>query len=131
MEGMLVERNQQQQQQQANLEESSPPSASEVKERVLAVYETLSNRDSFEIFVLASFGIDASTTTWHNHGFSKKRYYQRLKRLVDIGLVQKEKGQYKQSPLGKLIYENQVKQLQTVLAGMKFSDPETEVILQQ
>jgi hypothetical protein len=117
MEGMFVEKNQQQQ--QANLEESSPPSASEVTQRILEIYETLSNRDSFEIFVLTSLGVDASTTTWHNHGFSKKRYYQRLKRLVDVGLVQKESGQYKQSPLGKLIYENQVKPLQTVLAGTK------------
>ena len=126
---MLVERNQQQQQQHANLEEPSP-SASEVTLRVLEVYETLSNRDSFEIFVLTSFGIDASTTTWRNHGFSKKRYYQRLKRLVDIGLVQKVSGQYRQSPLGKLIYENQVKPLQIVLAGTKFSDQESEVIVQ-
>jgi predicted transcriptional regulator len=87
----------------------------EIEERARKVYSALSNKDSFEIFQLAAEGINASTQSWKEEGFSKKRYYSRLKLLVDLGLVEKDKGRYKHTVLGSIIYENQLKTLSLIL----------------
>ncbi|MDA4131235.1 MAG: hypothetical protein OK457_10730, partial [Thaumarchaeota archaeon] len=51
--------------------------------------------------------------------FTKKRYYGRLKELVDLGLVFKNEGEYKHTPLGSMIFENQVKSLEQILVRKK------------
>ena len=81
------------------------------------IYSALSKKDSFVIFCLASTGIEASTRVLEQYEFSRKRYYVRLKQLIDIGLVQKEGRFYKHTALGKMVYENVVKGLQQFLSG--------------
>ncbi len=95
--------------------EQVPQSQLEIKERARAIHLALSNRDSFEIFCLAAYGIIASTSSWREQGFSKKRYYLRLKGLSDLGLVHKDGGKYKHSALGRIVYESQVKSLESTL----------------
>lgn len=79
------------------------------------IHSALSNSDSLRIFNLAADGIDASTSVLEKYQFSKKRYYGRLKELVDLGLIAKEDGEYRHTSLGTLVYESQVRDLEQIL----------------
>ncbi|MGI0091479.1 MAG: hypothetical protein ACREBS_07205, partial [Nitrososphaerales archaeon] len=83
--------------------------------QAMRIHSALANKDSFRIFGLAARGIDASRDVLARHDFSKKRYYVRLKELVDLGLVAKDEGVYRHTALGSIIYENQVSSLQRIL----------------
>ncbi|MDA4130560.1 MAG: hypothetical protein OK457_07295, partial [Thaumarchaeota archaeon] len=100
-------------------QDSTPPSSHEVQAKVRDIHSALSNTDSLRIFNLAAEGIDASTSVLEKHQFTKKRYYGRLKELVDLGLVFKNEGEYKHTPLGSMIFENQVKSLEQILVRKK------------
>jgi hypothetical protein len=90
--------------------------------RAREIHSALSNSDSIRIFNLAADGIDASTRVLEKHQFTKKRYYGRLKELVDLGLVFKENGEYKQTKLGNMVFENQVKSLDQILLGKNIQE---------
>lgn len=82
-----------------------------------SIYLTLSNEDSFTIFDRASQGIGASSALMKELGISKKRYYNRMRRLKDLGLIRKESGEYRHTRIGNLVYHNQVDMLEA-LASM-------------
>jgi len=82
----------------------------------ILMFSTLSNEDALRIFELAAEGIDANKEVLEKHHFSKKRYYVRLRKLVEIGLVSKYNGVYKHTPFGSIVYENQVASLKRILA---------------
>ncbi len=84
-------------------------------EHMRAIHSALANKDSLEIFNMAGEGINASLDVLSAHNFSKKRYYVRLRELIDLGLVCKDNGMYKHTALGTLVYENQVKNLRQIL----------------
>jgi predicted transcriptional regulator len=79
------------------------------------LFFALSNRDSLRIFRFASEGIPASKSALEQYQFSKKRYYPRLKQLIGLGLISKQEGTYKHTPLGAIIYENQIRTLSQLL----------------
>lgn len=85
---------------------------SSAKTKVLAILAALSNKDSLEIFTLALDGLDATTEILKQGHFTKKRYYVRLKELVDLGLLHKLSGKYVHTLLGKKVYEDSVKTLE-------------------
>jgi len=87
----------------------------EVEARARNIHSALSNGDSLRIFNLAAEGIDASTSVLEKYQFTKKRYYGRLKELVDLGLIVKEDGEYRHTALGNLVFESQVKDLEQIL----------------
>lgn len=87
--------------------------------KMMEIHSALSNCDSIRIFNLAATGIDASTSVLQKHQFTKKRYYGRLKELVDLGLIFKNNGEYKHTALGSAIFENQVKNLEQILQVSK------------
>jgi len=93
----------------------SSSSSNEVEVKARNIHSALSNADSLRIFNLAAGGIDASTSVLEKYQFTKKRYYGRLKELVDLGLIAKEDGEYRHTQLGSLIYESQVKDLEQIL----------------
>lgn len=80
------------------------------------IFATLANEDAMRIFSLAAEGIEASKCVLEENDFTKKRYYVRRGELVDIGLVAKEKGVYRHTPLGSIVYESQVSSLKRILA---------------
>jgi hypothetical protein len=90
----------------------------ETMERARAIHSALSNQDGYEILCLAAYGINAGTSILREQSFSRKRYYLRLKVLVDLGLVHKDDGKYKHTDLGRMVYENQLKSLETTLEGI-------------
>ncbi|MDW8276180.1 MAG: hypothetical protein RMJ59_07380 [Candidatus Nitrosocaldus sp.] len=56
-------------------------------------------------------GIEAETDAPEKIGLTKKQYYTRLKQLVDAGLIEKSKGKYVQTTLGRIIYEKSLQVL--------------------
>lgn len=97
------------------LQEDSSSVSPEIEARARNIYSALSNSDSLRIFNLASEGIDASTSVLEKYQFTKKRYYGRLKELVDLGLIVKEEGEYRHTMLGSLVFESQVRDLEQIL----------------
>src|SRR5579862_7625035 len=98
-------------------QDSSQNLLPEIETRAREIHSALSNGDSLRIFNLAAAGIDASTSVLEKYQFTKKRYYGRLKELVDLGLIFKENGEYRHTKLGNMVFENQVKNLEDILLG--------------
>jgi hypothetical protein len=96
---------------------SAPPdSDSQATEaQMRAIHSTLSNKDALQIFNMAAEGITASLEAVAANKLSKKRYYVRLRELIILGLIYKANGVYRQTALGTVVYENQVKNLKQIL----------------
>ncbi len=74
-------------------------------EGIADLFKVLSKPDALKIFFLTKDGIMNSTHTIEETAISQKRYYARLKELVDISLVKKRDGVYGQTALGRIICE--------------------------
>jgi predicted transcriptional regulator len=105
---------------QQQIEQAREPDF-DIKEWGRTIHFALSNRDAYEIFCLTADGINASTNILREQSFSRKRYYTRLKGLVDLGLVHKEGGKYKHTALGSIVYEIQVNSLESALEHIAIS----------
>jgi hypothetical protein len=75
-------------------------------------FAILGDRQSVEILGAASTGF-LSTDGIPNQ--TKKQYYVRLKRLVDIGLIEKQHRTYKLTSFGSIVYENHVKTMDKII----------------
>lgn len=95
---------------------SGKASEEKISEHSRKIFSTLANEDALRIFSLAADGIEAGRGFLQENDFTKKRYYVRLGELVDMGLVTKEKGVYRHTPLGSIVYESQVTSLKRILA---------------
>ena len=73
-------------------------------EDLVSLFKVLSKPDALEIFLLTGEGIENSTYAIEELGFTSKRYYARLRELVDMGFVRKIGGVYRQTPFGSIIY---------------------------
>lgn len=71
----------------------------------LKIMEALSNEDSVNIFFYAENGIESSTTAIKALGLTQKRYYTRLKSLLEAGIIEKTDEGYQHTILGKLVYK--------------------------
>jgi len=77
------------------------------------VFGTLADKQSVEILNAAYTGLHPSSNGIGH--LSKKQYYVRLKRLVDIGLIEKQHSVYKLSTFGSLVYENHLKTMDKII----------------
>jgi predicted transcriptional regulator len=77
------------------------------------IFTTLADDPSMEILGAASAGFRSSSAYIGNQ--SKKQYYVRLKRLVDIGLIEKQESIYKLTAFGSLVYENHFKTMDKLI----------------
>ena len=71
-------------------------------------------RDKQSVEILAA----ASTEFLSSKGIpnqTKKQYYVRLKRLVGIGLIEKQHNTYKLTSFGLIVYENHVKTMEKII----------------
>ena len=73
-----------------------------VTEGLVNLFKVLSKPDALEVFLLAGEGIKNSAYAIEELGFSSKKYYARLRELVDIGFVTKTEGAYRQTPFGSI-----------------------------
>ncbi len=75
----------------------------ETLEQCVEIFSTFSNMDSLRIFMYAEKGISSSTKAIKDLGLTPKRFYSRLKGLVDAGILEKTGGSYGYTPVGEVL----------------------------
>lgn len=86
-------------------------------ERLRNLFSVLSSSDSLRVFELAAQGIIPSKMTFDKIKLSRAQYYRKIKQLSDLGLVsedENEKGVYRHTPLGEIVYQNHVVTLKRI-----------------
>ncbi len=76
------------------------------------IFAILGDKQSVEILDAVFTGFLSSNGIPNQ---SKKQYYVRLKRLVDIGLIEKQHRTYKLTSFGSIVYENHVKTMDKII----------------
>ncbi len=74
-------------------------------EGVADLFKVLSKPDALKMLSRTGMGIENSAYAMEELGLTQKRYYSRLKELVDTGLVRKRDGVYRQTALGRMVYD--------------------------
>jgi len=74
-------------------------------EGITSLFKVLSKPDALKLFIHTSDGIGNSTYAIEELNLTSKKYYARLRELVDIGLVRKLDSVYRQTALGRMIYD--------------------------
>ena len=74
-------------------------------EQGVRLFNVLSSEDAVRIFLYAKQGIESSTQAIKNLGLTQKRYYSRLKGLIEVGLIEKVEGTYRYTALGKIVHK--------------------------
>ncbi|MGG6460606.1 MAG: hypothetical protein ACM3JQ_04175 [Candidatus Eiseniibacteriota bacterium] len=77
------------------------------------IFSTLADKLSVDILTTAFTGL--KSTSKGLTGQSKKQYYIRLKRLTDMGIIEKSESIYKLTTFGSLVYENHFKTMEKIL----------------
>jgi len=70
---------------------------------LVKILNALGNEDALAIFIYAKDGISSSKDAIETLGLTQKRFYSRLKDLLDTHLVEKIEGEYKHTALGKIL----------------------------
>ena len=73
-------------------------------EGITSLFKVLSKPDALRLFTHTVDGIKNSTYAIEELDITPKKYYARLRELVDIGLVRKKGSVYGQTALGRMIY---------------------------
>jgi|GEM_PF-4689969 predicted transcriptional regulator len=83
--------------------------------KLLPILRALSDRDALRILLEASKGLPSGLEAPRSLGMTKRRYYMRLKELVDLGLLKKKEDSYCPTVIGKVatrvLYEELLKVL--------------------
>jgi predicted transcriptional regulator len=77
------------------------------------IFATLADKLSVDILTAAFTGLKSTSKGLTDQ--SKKQYYVRLKRLADMGLVEKTESIYKLTTFGSLVYENHFKTMEKIV----------------
>jgi hypothetical protein len=77
------------------------------------VFTILADKQSTQILTAASTGLRSSSNGIGKQ--TKKQYYVRLKRLVDMGLMEKQQSVYKLTSFGSIVYENHLKTMDKIV----------------
>ena len=77
------------------------------------VFALLGDKQSVEILIASSAGLQSTSNGIGNQ--TKKQYYVRLKRLVDLGLIEKHQSIYKLTSFGSIVYENHLKTMDKII----------------
>jgi predicted transcriptional regulator len=80
------------------------------------VFASLADRHSLNIIKNAYFGLKASSISYKGN-ISKKQFYSRLKRLRDMGVIEKRNSVYRTTTFGSVIYNGQIKPLEAIIAN--------------
>jgi hypothetical protein len=80
------------------------------------VFSILADSHSLHIIKMAYSGFSASAGSYKGN-LSKKQFYVRLKRLRDLGLIEKRDSVYRTTTFGSLIYNGHIKTLEDILAN--------------
>lgn len=75
------------------------------------ILRTLGNKDSIKILRFAKSGFEAASDSHKKLGLSIKRYYYRLEKLMDAGLLIKKNDRYELTPLGTIVSDSLEKRI--------------------
>lgn len=78
--------------------------SNETLEQCVDIFSTFANLDTMRIFLLAEKGISNSNKAIKELDLTPKRYYSRLKALVDSGALEKVNGVYVYTPVGEMLH---------------------------
>src|SRR5487761_1393915 len=79
------------------------------RQRLCVLFSALSNRDCLRVFKLVRRGTVVSEGTLQKLKLSERQYYRKLKQLSALGLIMKDETRvYRLTPLGEIVYQNQV-----------------------
>jgi len=84
--------------------------------KLVSVLEALTDEHSLKMFKQASVELSGGQGAPDKVGLSKKQFYFRLHRLIEVGLVERTGGVYKQTTLGSMVNSLQIKPLEEILA---------------
>jgi hypothetical protein len=77
------------------------------------VFALLGDKQSVEILSASCSGLQSTSNGIGTQ--TKKQYYVRLKRLVDMGLIEKHLSIYKLTSFGSIVYENHLKTMDKIV----------------
>lgn len=80
------------------------------------IFSVLSDRHSLGIMKMAYSGFRASSTLL-SAKLSKKQFYMRLKKLRDLGFIEKRNSIYRTTTFGSLVYQGQIQTMDAILAN--------------
>ena len=80
------------------------------------IFRLLADRHCIKIMKMAYSGFKGSSVSYRSD-ISKKQFYVRLKRLRDLGLIEKRQSFYRTTTFGSLIYNGHIKTLEDILAN--------------
>jgi predicted transcriptional regulator len=69
------------------------------------ILSALGNEDALAIFIYAKNGIESSKDAIRALGLTQKKFYSRLKDLIDNKLIEKHEGEYRHTALGEILLE--------------------------
>jgi predicted transcriptional regulator len=78
------------------------------------IFSLLGDSHSIRIIKMAYSGFKGSSIAYRGD-ISKKQFYVRLKRLRDLGLIEKRQSVYRTTTFGSLIYNGHIKTLENIL----------------
>jgi predicted transcriptional regulator len=76
------------------------------------IFSILADKLSVEIITAAYSGLHSTNRLTSQ---SKKQYYVRLKRLVEIGIIEKQDSVYKLTTFGSIVYENNLRTMDKII----------------
>jgi len=77
--------------------------STETLEHCIDIFSTFANLDTMRIFLLAKKGISNSNKAIKELDLTPKRYYSRLKDLIDCKVIEKVDGKYVYTPTGQVL----------------------------
>jgi predicted transcriptional regulator len=69
---------------------------------MVEILDALGNQDALSLFIYVGKGMASSKIAIQELGLSQKRFYSRLKELIEVGLIEKNDEGYKYTTLGRV-----------------------------
>jgi len=98
-------------------QDDSPNTSESASAEFVKIASTLGNEDALALFIFVGNGIKNSKDALRTLGMTQKRYYNRLKNLIDVNLITKVDGEYRYTTLGRYAREKIKEKIEPVLAN--------------
>lgn len=72
---------------------------------MVKILDALGHEDSLAIFMYTEKGIKSSKGAIEELGLTQKRFYSRLKELIEVGLIEKREGEYQHTTFGSIFFK--------------------------
>jgi predicted transcriptional regulator len=72
---------------------------------MVKILDALGHEDALAIFMYTEKGIKSSKVAIEELGLTQKRFYSRLKELIEVGLIDKNEGEYHHTTFGNIFFK--------------------------